>query len=265
MKKLFVLLLACILLVSSISFAAGTWTCPACGASCDGNFCKNDATPRPADTWTCPKCGKVNDGAFCENDAVPKTSSSAAAALTQPIASNLPAGIYSPDGLFYLGPAAKEVKLTFTKGNPVTAYAVRLLDYVDSLSDFIEDSADRVSFGSTLGKYQQFKTGVNNCYGIAVDLYINSKTPDELCFKIGTMNKRKGDYCDYHNEVSIAEDCIGTVKCYNKNAKTIDGFKTMGCQANSYSYSSTYTDVTLYFTSPSAAATFVRSMIDCLG
>lgn len=262
MKKLFVLLLSCIMLVSGIALAdAATWVCPACGATCDGNFCKNDATPRPSDAWVCPNCGKTNDGAFCENDATPRPGASSAAAKP----SGMPeTGIFSADGRDYLGPEAKEVKLTFNKGKPVTAYAVRILDYVDSLSSCIHLSPDKVKFGGTLGKYQQFIISITDCYGIAVDIYVSDKDPEYLAFKVGLMNERKGDYCEYHDEVVIRLDETGTVKCYNKEPKTFDGYKIMGCQANRYSFTYEDSNVILYFASREAAEQFVRLMIECI-
>jgi len=44
--------------------AAGTWTCPSCGASASGKFCTECGTKKPADGWTCA-CGAVNKGKFC--------------------------------------------------------------------------------------------------------------------------------------------------------------------------------------------------------
>ena len=49
--------------------AAGTWTCPKCGAAATGKFCPECGTKKPepaaADGWTCPSCGTVNKGKFC--------------------------------------------------------------------------------------------------------------------------------------------------------------------------------------------------------
>ena len=49
--------------------AAGTWTCPKCGAAATGKFCPECGTKKPepvaADGWTCPSCGAVNKGKFC--------------------------------------------------------------------------------------------------------------------------------------------------------------------------------------------------------
>ena len=49
--------------------AAGTWTCPKCGAAATGKFCPECGTKKPepaaADGWTWPSCGTVNKGKFC--------------------------------------------------------------------------------------------------------------------------------------------------------------------------------------------------------
>jgi membrane protease subunit (stomatin/prohibitin family) len=49
--------------------AAGTWTCPKCGAAATGKFCPECGTKKPepaaAEGWTCPTCGAVNKGKFC--------------------------------------------------------------------------------------------------------------------------------------------------------------------------------------------------------
>ncbi len=48
--------------------AAGTWTCPQCGASNSGNFCTNCGTKKPeSKEWFCPQCGTPNKGNFCTN------------------------------------------------------------------------------------------------------------------------------------------------------------------------------------------------------
>ena len=50
-----------------------TWTCEACGAANDGNFCTNCGTKRPDDGhWTCPNCLSENDSRFCPNCGTPK-------------------------------------------------------------------------------------------------------------------------------------------------------------------------------------------------
>ncbi len=49
--------------------AAGSWTCPKCGAAATGKFCPECGTKKPepaaAGGWTCPTCGAVNKGKFC--------------------------------------------------------------------------------------------------------------------------------------------------------------------------------------------------------
>ena len=49
--------------------AAGSWTCPKCGAAATGKFCPECGTKKPepaaAEGWTCPTCGAVNKGKFC--------------------------------------------------------------------------------------------------------------------------------------------------------------------------------------------------------
>lgn len=46
--------------------AAGSWTCPQCGAQASGKFCMECGTKKPEQNgWTCPTCGTVNKGKFC--------------------------------------------------------------------------------------------------------------------------------------------------------------------------------------------------------
>ena len=48
--------------------AAGTWTCPKCGAVNTTNFCGTCGEKRPdSGKWICPKCGRENEGNFCGN------------------------------------------------------------------------------------------------------------------------------------------------------------------------------------------------------
>ncbi|MDO4493357.1 MAG: hypothetical protein Q4C53_05645 [Clostridia bacterium] len=264
MKKIVCLLLVCMMLVPTFALAAESWKCDNCGRTNTGNFCPNDATPRPDAAWTCPKCSAQNTGAFCENCGTAKPAGSAPAAASpssNTTASRLPKeGVFSADGKTYLGPEPEQVSLSYNKGKPVTAYAVRLSDCMNDIKKYIEVSPDKISFGSTLGNYWMFQNTVEDCLGIAVDIEIVEKTPDELRFKVGMLNKRKGDYCDYHNEVLIDECETGTVKCYNRQPKKFDGFKIMGAQANGYSFIHDLKDVTLYFADRDAAVTFVRSL-----
>ena len=46
--------------------AAGSWQCPACGASSQGKFCPECGQKKPEkDEWICPACGKACTGKFC--------------------------------------------------------------------------------------------------------------------------------------------------------------------------------------------------------
>ena len=79
MKKLFVLILALMLLPDLVIAENGGWTCLSCGQRGNtGNYCFNCAAPRPDGTWTCPKCGQTgNTGNYCPNCAAPRPETSA--------------------------------------------------------------------------------------------------------------------------------------------------------------------------------------------
>ena len=66
MKKIVALLLCLLLCLSSLTFAAETWTCPACGDENgdDCLFCGNCGAKRVSE-WICPACGRANKKNFC--------------------------------------------------------------------------------------------------------------------------------------------------------------------------------------------------------
>ncbi|MDO4493359.1 MAG: hypothetical protein Q4C53_05655, partial [Clostridia bacterium] len=168
-------------------------------------------------------------------------------------------GIYTENGSRYLGPEPKQVNLYYNKGKSVSATAVRVLDYANSLWDVLDLSTDSINFGSTRGNYWMFKNDVRNCLGISIDIEVTEKTHDNLRFKVGMLYRRKGDYCDYHNESCIDECETGTIACYNRQPKKFDGFKVMGTGASGYNFLYDLMDLTVYFADRDDAVAFIRS------
>ncbi|MDO4493360.1 MAG: hypothetical protein Q4C53_05660 [Clostridia bacterium] len=278
------------------------WSCYKCGQKTTGNFCENDAAISPYNQWSCPKCGTENRYAVpCTNcgwekpnreqanknaaayfyyhpEAWPKgdypfpsvygnpvkataTPEPKPTATPKPTPEPEDASVYSEDG-WYIGPAPEKVSLSYNKGKPVTAYAVNLHEYLVSVGDVLELSPDKINFGSTYGNYWMFKNTVEKCLGISIDIEITEKKPDELRFKVGMLYNRKGDYCDYHNEVCIEECESGTIACYNRQPKKFDGFKVMGTGASGYSFLYDLEDLTVYFATREAAVKFIRTFED---
>ena len=70
MKKILSILL--VLMMLPVCSLAEEWVCPQCGRTNTGNFCTQDAQPRPEDQ-VCSACGTVNDSdaKYCSNCANP--------------------------------------------------------------------------------------------------------------------------------------------------------------------------------------------------
>ena len=203
-KGIALVLLIVICALPLMSLADSYWICPSCGRLNDGNYCSNDATPRPSNSGNSGS-SSVNTGSLSPNNKCPVTPSFYRNVRFRNVGSNTEAdynqglsvariikdqgtreyGIYlkftpnrSADGyvinrmdVVITGPSGEKL---FTEGFPTNMTCqYRYYWYFPfySLDDFFKDQISKTGTIAT-GKY-------------LMDIYFNQLWAGQINFKIG--------------------------------------------------------------------------------